>query len=185
MKGEAIHPTATISAVLSLRPPLLALGAVALAVAAGCGGGDDEPAPDGGALTKAEYQKQGNALCKEAVAEVGRVPTPRAPDQIADYLERTFAVAEETNGKFESLEPPKELREDHEQAVRLSEDFEGVSDQLVERVRQADDPRAAIQREFRKLAGDPVFKRSQDVTRRLGLDECLEVGPSPTRPESS
>ena len=166
------------------RSPL-ALALVALAGATGCGGGDDESAPDGGALTKAEYQKKGNALCKDTVAEVGRIPMPREPDQIAGYLKRTFAVAEEANGKFESLEPPRELREDHEQAVRLSEDFEQVSDRLVERVRQADDPRAAVQREFRKLAGDPVFKRSQEVTRRLGLDECLEVGPAPTRPENS
>ena len=38
---------------------------VAALVVAGCGGGDDEPS----ALTKAEFVKQGNSICKEGRSE--------------------------------------------------------------------------------------------------------------------
>jgi len=89
------------------------------------------------------------------------------------------------NDDFEALEPPKELRRDHEELVRLSEESKRETDELVERLRRAKDPAVAVQREFAGLLRSPTFKRSVRTTRRLGLDECLEVGQPPQRPKSS
>jgi hypothetical protein len=48
---------------------IVAVGALAL-VAVGCGSSDDSTTDSGEALTKAEFIKQGNAICKEGNAEI-------------------------------------------------------------------------------------------------------------------
>jgi hypothetical protein len=75
-------------------PRLLAvLSAAALLTAAGCGSSDDDKAD---ALSKPEYVKQANAICKAATTKVtaeaekvftGAAPTPA---QIKSYAEKTF-----------------------------------------------------------------------------------------------
>ena len=161
------------------------LAAAGLLMPAGCGGDDDEEksGSEGGPLTAGEYRKQGNALCKEGIREVERIPTPSSEDKIADYLEQVFGIAADANDDFAKLDPPEELRTDHEQAVKLARESEDVSDAFVERVRESDDPRAAILSGFRKLA--PEIKRSEELNEKLGLDECNEVGPSPEQPGAS
>ncbi len=159
-----------------------ALTALALFAAAGCGGDDD---PGGGALTQAEYQKQGNALCRDAISEAKDVEVPTSPDEIPDYVDRLFDVSFGYTEEFEALEPPEELQEAHDESVRLTDDSKRLTDELVERLRDAENPQAAVLREFRKLAETENFKRSQEVTRELGLDDCLDVGAPGAEPEAS
>src|SRR5436190_5414907 len=52
---------------------LLALGAP-LALAAGCGGGSDQP----DVLTKAQVIQRGSAICKAAERQVAHLPSPTA-----------------------------------------------------------------------------------------------------------
>ena len=168
------------------RPALVAvLAGAALLVPAGCGGDDDEETSgsEGGPLTAAEYRKQGNALCKDALSAVERIPVPSSEGQIGDYLERVFDASEGLTDDFEKLDPPAQLRADHEQAVELSRKSEDQFDAIVERVRESGDPRAATLRELRKLA--PEIERSEELNEKLGLDECNEVGPSPEPPAPS
>ncbi len=162
----------------------MALACTASLVGAGCGGDDDgEGASDGGSLTAAEYRKQGNALCKDAIREVRAIPEPKSPDEIADYLEEVFETSERVNDEFVALEPPEELRADHERAVELSEESEKTFDELIERARDASDPPAAVQREFRKLV--PELEKAQELNTRLGLEECNKVGPPSQQPAPS
>ncbi len=162
-----------------------ALACAALAAGAGCGGDEDsgDGASGGGPLTTAEYRKKGNALCKKAVREVGAIPIPKSPDGIADYLEKVFDTAEQVNDEFGKLEPPEELHADHERAVELAEESEKIADGVIERVRSASDPQAAVQREFRKLV--PELEKVQKLNTRLGLEECNEVGPPSQQPARS
>ncbi len=152
-----------------------ALACTALVAGAGCGG--DEKSDDGASgaspLTAAEYRKQGNALCKEAVREVGAIPEPNAPDEIAGYL----------NDEFVKLQPPEELRADHERAVELGEESQKTFDGVIERVRAASDPQAALREEFRKLV--PELERAQKLNTRLGLEECNGIGPPSEQPAPS
>lgn len=156
-----------------------ALACLALVAATGCGGDDES----GGALTKAEYREQGNAICKGALREAEGIPAPTSPEDLGDYLEKVFDSVEESNDEFVELEPPEELRADHERAVKLGEELEKGTEGLVERVRDASDPQAAIQREFRKLG--PLLARGEKVNARLGLDDCNKVGPPPEQPAPS
>ena len=166
-----------------------ALACLALTTATGCGGDDGDgkgggASPSGdGSLTAAEYRKQGNALCEDAVREVEAIPAPTSADNIADYLETVFDASEEVNDRFVELEPPEELRADHERAVELSLESEKTFDEVVERVRDASDPQAAVQREFRRLA--PDLAQAEKLNSRLGLDECNETGPPSEQPEPS
>jgi len=157
------------------------LTALALVTAAGCGGDDEES----GALSKAEYREQGNTLCREAGTEVEDIDPPSSPDEIADVLERIFDVSDSYTDDFEALEPPAELQDAHDESLRLSDDTKELTDRLVERVREADDPQVAARREFVKLVETREFKRSQELARELGLDDCLDVGAPGAEPEAS
>jgi hypothetical protein len=161
------------------------LACTALVAGAGCGG--DEKSDDGASgaspLTAAEYRKQGNALCKEAVREVGAIPEPNAPDEIAGYLEEVFDASEQVNDEFVKLQPPEELRADHERAVELGEESQKTFDGVIERVRAASDPQAALREEFRELV--PELERAQKLNTRLGLEECNEIGPPSEQPAPS
>ncbi len=159
-----------------------ALVGLALLIA-GCGGDDGD---GGDSLTKAEYQKEGNALCREAFAKVRDIDEPTSPEEIPDYVDRLFDLSFSYTDEFEALEPPDELKDAHDESVRLSEDSKEQTDELVERLREAENPPAAAQREFQELLRSPEFKRSLEVTRKLGLDACLELGaPGAEQPEAS
>lgn len=163
----------------------MALACTALVAGAGCGG--DEESGDGasgdGPLTAAEYRKQGNALCKDALREVEAISAPKSPDAIAGYLEEVFDISERVNDEFAGLEPPDELRADHERAVELGEESEKTFDGLLERVRDASNPQAAVREEFPKLA--PELEEAQKLNSRLGLDECNEIGAPSEQPAPS
>jgi len=160
------------------------LGVIAVTAAAlvcGCGGGDE--AEGEGELSAAEYRKQGNALCSKAKAEAEKVPLPRTPDGFADYLKRIFDKGFEANEEFKRLDPPDDLQAAHDASVRQGEEFRKTVDELVANVRKAKDPAQAVQTEIRKLA--PELKKSEDLSRKLGLDECLEVGTPSRQPDPS
>ncbi len=157
----------------------------ALVTGAGCGGDEEsgDGASSGGPLTTTEYRKQGNALCKDAVREVEAIPVPKSPDAIAGYLEEVFDTSEQVNDEFVKLQPPEELQADHERAVELSKEFEKTFDGVIERVRGASDPQAALRDEFRKLV--PELETAQKLNTRLGLEECNEIGPPSDQPAPS
>ncbi len=151
---------------------------LALVASSGCGDDDSGTSP-----TAAEYRDEGNALCKKAVREVEAIPAPTSAEGIADYLETIFDASEKMTEEFVDLDPPEELRADHERAVELSRESEKTFDEIVERVRDASNPQAAVQREFRKLA--PELAQAEKLNTRLGLDECNETGPPSEQPAPS
>lgn len=158
-----------------------ALAALALAVAAGCGGDGG----DSGTLSKAEYTDEGNKLCRDAVDAANEVEPPRSAEEIAGYVDRLFEVSFGYVEDFEALEPPEELRAAHEESVRLSKDSKRLVDDLVERLRAAKSPQTVLPREFQRLAATKEFRRSQEVTRELGLDDCLDLGAPGAGPQGS
>ena len=164
-----------------MNPSWLRIGTVlSLAIAGlpGCGGGDS-----GGALSEAEYRKQGNAICKSAIKRATDVPLPRSPDDLADYLEEVFALTDDANTEFKALDPPESLKKDHDLALKAAEGQEGKLDALVDRVRGSDNPQATVMSEYKKLA--PDLKEDIELSRRLGLEECLKSPGTPDPSESS
>lgn len=86
---------------------MLAGVAVLAVFAAGCGGGDEE------SLTKAEYVKQGNAICEESVKELGEEVKVYAKEHESDSRpDKAATVAFMNETVFPAFESQvEELRE--------------------------------------------------------------------------
>ena len=162
------------------RPALLTVLA-ALVLAAGCGGDDDGGGGD--TLSASEYSEKGNALCLKAKADVEKIPLPKSPGDLADYVERTFDIGFASSADFKKLNPPEELRKAHEGALRQTEESRDEFDAVVEKVRGSGNPTQTLQSEIRKLA--PILEESEEYNRKLGLTDCMQVGAPSRQPEES
>jgi hypothetical protein len=162
------------------RPALLTVLA-ALVLAAGCGGDDDGGGGD--TLTASEYREKGNAMCLKAKADAGKIPLPKSPGDLADYVERTFDIGFASSAEFGKLNPPEELRKAHDAALRQTDESRDEFDTVVEKVRGSGNPTKTLQSEIRKLA--PILEESEEYNRKLGLTDCLQVGAPSQPPEDS
>jgi hypothetical protein len=134
-----------------------AVCAVAAAVVIGCGGGDDE-------LTKAEFLKQGNAICAKGNKEIdaaanktfekGQQPSKA---QITKFAEDTLipSVEEQIDG-LRDLNPPSA---DEDQVNAILDEAESALDETK------DDPSVFAQDK------DP-FKKANQLAGQYGLKQC-------------
>jgi hypothetical protein len=133
---------------------------VAAAGLPGCGddsGGDE--------LSATEYRQRANRICREAEREAARLERAGLREQI----ERSADAAERSQERFEELEPPEELQDKHDEAVRRGRE-------AIELLREA-------QREFEgdgagSLLGvtgelEQVVREGNAVARDLGLTDCV------------
>ena len=134
-----------------------AVCAVAAAVVIGCGGGDDE-------LTKAEFLKQGNAICAKGNKEIdaaanktfekGQQPSKA---QITKFAEDTLipSVEEQIDG-LRDLNPPSA---DEDQVNAILDEADSALDETK------DDPSVFAEDK------DP-FKKANKMAIAYGLKEC-------------
>lgn len=136
------------------------------AVAAGCGGDDDE------GLSKADYVKQGNAICKEFEGKVGKdaetafAGLESENDLTADAAREFFDAAlpkfDAAVEELDALEPPK----DDEDAVQAMIDA-GKSDS--KKIEDAKDDDKAITGFVLNESATPEFDQKVEA---YGLAEC-------------
>ena len=139
---------------------LCVAGVCALAAAAiGCGGDDDE------ALTKAQFLKQGNAICKKGNKEIDKAAkktftSNKRPStaEITKFAEDTLipSVEEQISG-IRDLNPP-------------SADEDQV-DSILDEAESALDKTKADPSIFANEKNDPFKKANQDA-KAYGLTEC-------------
>jgi hypothetical protein len=144
-----------------VRPIVLLLAAVAIVA---CG--------DDSGLSVGEYREKANELCDQANREARRLDPPISPQGFADFLERGLELSRKYEARFKDLDPPDEVKDLHEEALRLNDEFEKRYEAMVERVRQADDPIAEFQRSLQRLL--PAIQRGDSMNRRLKLNKCLQ-----------
>lgn len=136
-----------------------------LAVGAGCGGGDDEEA-----LSKAEFIKQGDAICKksgdkvdaaaeERFADLGRNEPPSAA-QIKTFAEDT--IIPEISGQLEDL---RELPAPEGDDDKVNEIIDAADEALG---KVEDDPTVLLEQ-----GGDP-FEAANKLASDYGFKECGE-----------
>jgi uncharacterized protein Yka (UPF0111/DUF47 family) len=137
----------------------------ASAVAVACG--DD-------GMSVSEYRTEARQICTEADRATQRIrqPTRTTPAAIADYFERLLAPNERATERFEALEPPDELQEAHDAAVRANRRGSEEVRRLIEQLEGGEDPRQALagaQDRIRSLT-----READAAAERLGVPECGE-----------
>ena len=147
-----------------MRAIVLLLACVTLAA---CGSDD-------GGLSVDEYRERGNDLCAEARDDAQALEAPRSIDGMTDYLERLRELSQSYDRRFEELDPPDELAQQHERAIDVNERLDRSYAEMVRRLRAASDPAVTLRREVERLL--PQLRRGDEVFRRLGLNACL-AGP--------
>jgi len=108
---------------------LAPIALVAAALAAGCGGGGDDSSSS--TLSTADYQAQGNDICRQAQEDVGALPTA-TPPTLEDLKEKTAAqrrrvrlwteyskkvdeIGQKSQDDLLALTPPEDLKQEREQ----------------------------------------------------------------------
>ena len=136
---------------------------------AGCAGSDDD---GGGSLSAAEYRKQADKLCRQSERAADRLPEAKSADDLDELFARILEVTKPYDRRLDALEPPAELRERHERAVREGDRQERYVRRLVRDLRRSDDPISTLRNEFPKLL--KLVDRSNANARSLGVDDCVE-----------
>lgn len=138
---------------------LAALVPVALV---GCGDDSDEP------LTRAEYVKQADAICKKFDTQAGKITEPKSIADLERVAEETKPLLASELKELRALRAPDELEKDTSAAYSLLEQSLPKLDQLAEAGRKKD--AAAIQ----KIAEDAgkLSKDADERAKRIGLKVC-------------
>ena len=131
--------------------------APALAAFALVGCGDDT-------LSAEEYRERANRICSEADRQVRRL----ARGNLRTQVERNADATDRTRARFERLEPPDELRDKHDAAVRNGREVLFLWRAAARNFeRDGSDALLNVIEEVGRLV-----REGDAVARDLGLDDC-------------
>jgi hypothetical protein len=137
------------------------LGGLAL-LAAGCGGGGEEP------LSKAEFQSQANAICAKYEKQLKALGTPSSIEEIPDLVEQALAVLNKEIDEIAALNPPEDLQSDFDKMIAASNETKAAADDLSAAAKSGD--QAAVQQALED--GNAASKEADQLAAGLGLSEC-------------
>ncbi len=140
----------------------LALILTCAAALAACGGDDG--------LSAEEYREQGNAACERYEADVRELPQPQSIDDVAPYAGKAQARLAELIDELDELEPPSDLKEQHDQLIRLGRN--GV--QEIKKLEAAGESGQQSEIEGALQSAGDLDTQSDEVARELGLDACAD-----------
>ena len=139
---------------------------MSLALAA-CGSSSDSTTT---ALTKAEFLKQGNAICRKGNEEIGKAAEEKFPQPAASRIRRNSTVRQPDHrsehpepGPADSQRPAPEG--DEEQVEAIVEEAEASAEKAAE------DPSVMI-----KDNGEDPFAKTNELAGEYGLTACASEG---------
>src|SRR3954447_11871738 len=148
--------------------PLVA-GLAALVLAA-CGGG--------GELKKPELVSQADKICKDTSKELGKIPTPTKPADLADYGNKASDVIGAGTKKLKGMNPEQSLQKDYDTFTNAAERQKELASDLAGVAKSGD--RAQIQAVLTKA--QKADAEGKAAASRLGFKDCGKAGPpSPGR----
>lgn len=115
-----------------------------------CGGGNDR-------LSKAEYIKKADEICKAAAAKSDAVEAPETEEEFEDYIVEVVKLAREEVKDLRALDGPKD---DEDTLDSMYDSLEKALDMIEE------DPAAAME-----MTEDP-FEESSEMAKEYGFKEC-------------
>ena len=151
---------------------VLAAAVVSVALAAaGCGGS--------GTQSAADYRAQAEEICAGMNQTIESWRAPQTPAEYGRYLDKLVAVIEPALRQLADLDPPKELRPEHERALRLAERGVGLLRRIVRGIHRGEDARQLAL--VYGTQADAAIGRANAILRGLDLPECAK-DPQPRKP---
>jgi hypothetical protein len=150
-----------------VRRPLAVLLALFVLLALGACGGDE-------GLTTQEYRAQARQICQDAdrATEAVEEPTRATSQAIVDYFKRLLQANERSTKRFESLDPPEELQDAHQDALQANRDGVREVRRVISELEEGGDPREVLTGAQTRLEG--LSREAADAARRLGVPECAD-----------
>ena len=145
-------------------PTSLALALVTALVACG---GDDR-------MSASEYRSEAKTICTEAdrATEAVQEPSSASADAISQYFERLLEANDRTTQRFKALEPPEDLQQAHDDALKANEDGVREVRRVIDELEGGGDPRQVLTQAQGRL--QDLSRRSGDAAKRLGVPECAD-----------
>ena len=141
------------------------LGGLAL-LAAGCGGGGEEP------LSNAEFQSQANAICAKYEKQLNALGAPSSIDEIPDLVQQALAILNKEIDEIAALNPPDELQSDFDKLIAASNKTKAAANDLSAAAKSGD--QAAVQKALED--GNAASDEADQLATGLGLGECNTNG---------
>jgi phage-related minor tail protein len=143
-------------------------GVIAISAAAvvlgGCGGGNG----GGEEMTADEFRQQADAICAEFEGRLDDLGRPESLDDLQNFVSEAVPIIEEGNAQLQELNPPDELQEQWDRAMKINnEQLETVRD-LREAVEDGD--QAHVQELIE--AGNEANTEADQLAADLGLEDC-------------
>jgi len=144
---------------------LTPLAIAALALGATACGGDDK-------LSKEEFAKKAEAICKEYENKVEAVEEPQNAqdaDDAAQYLDEVTPIVEEGVAKLKDLEPPEDVKSDWDDYIESSEQGTKLLKESAEKA-NAKDP-SGLQ-DLQQL--DAITAKGKAAAKKVGATGCAD-----------
>jgi hypothetical protein len=149
-----------------MRGSVAALVGVLALLAAGCGGGGEEP------LSKAEFQSQANAICAKYEKQLNALGAPSSIDEIPDLVQQALVILNKEIDEIAALNPPDELQSDFDKLIAASNKTKAAANDLSAAAKSGD--QAAVQQALED--GNAASDEADQLATGLGLGECNTNG---------
>jgi hypothetical protein len=146
------------------------VGAAAMLLLAACGGG-------GGGVTKAEYVKEANSVCRGAAKEFAALDLPAGADisSLPKAAAEIVALQRRALDKLEDIKPPKEDRSEIAKWIALVDQTIDQAELSAKSQKDGDIPRAVTA----NSNGAALDVRADELARAYGLRQCVHAATPP------
>jgi hypothetical protein len=132
-------------------------------LAVGCGG-------SGGRLSKADYAKKADAICKSYDAKIRAVSRPLSVTDLPGYVDRALPVARKGNEELRALKAPKAEEKAAKEWIDQNNAVVAAMERLRDAAKKGD--RAGIQVALSEATA--ANRAANGLARRLALRDCAK-----------
>jgi small-conductance mechanosensitive channel len=136
-----------------------------LAFAAACGGSNDETGP----LSRSEYTKRANASCVEAEQKLDALGSFANFKELEKEMKAGHDAIKQSADELRALTPPTQLATRHDELVSLTDETADVATRISAAAGKNDQ----LEMEKQAERAEQLTKAANDVSRKLGLQECV------------
>ncbi len=142
----------------------------AIAIAAACGGGDDNGDSGDDSITLAEYIAQADAICARYDEQFAAVAVPTNPDELRDFLARTLELGEAQTEELRALPVPPEIADLEAQARANNDEAAELVSEAIERIDDGEDP-LTVANDISERGGN-IDEENAEIAEEIGLAVC-------------